>query len=630
MAGFPPKPPYPPPPSGPGWGPAGVPPGGDWRYQRRILKDQARVQRDAARQQRDFYRMQARGMRRGSIAGPLLMIAVGVIFLLVQTGHLEATRFWGWYGRWWPLLLVGIGAILLAEWGFDQFARRNQEVSQPYPRRVLGGGLTLLLVLLVGSGLLFSAVRNGEHSFLSRGFNINQDNLDEFMGNKHESDEASAMALPKDMDVVIDSPRGDVTVSGTSDDNQIHVSTHREVYSRSDADASEKARQILPKMDVQNGVMKVSVGSVQGGRADLTITIPPVNPVTVNANHGDVRVRLVKAPVQATANHGDMELSAITGPVDARINNGDASFSAHSITGPVRVEGRGGDLTLSDITGPTAISGEFFGTTHLERLHGPIKFHTSRTDLQLIRLDGQVEISGKEDLSADRVQGPMILNTRNRNVTLDRIAGDISVTNRNGSVDLMSAPPMGNVTIENRNGSVNMTVPDEAAFSVRAETTDGDAENDFSLPDTGSDTHKSFGGTVGKGGSLIRISTSQGDVSLKKARIAPLPPAPPAPPRLTMVPPDTREAIQEAKEAAREAAQAAREAAREAEQQAKEAARDGQERAREARQEAEEKAREAKQEAAEKAREVKQDAAEKAREAKQQADEARREARDKQ
>lgn len=619
MAGFPPKPPYPPPPTGPGWGPAGVPPGGDWRYQRRILKDQARMQRDAARQQRDFYRMQARGMRRGSIAGPLLIIAVGVIFLLVQTGHLEAGRFWAWYGRWWPLLLVGIGTILLAEWSFDQFARRNQEASQPYPRRVVGGGLTLLLILLVGSGLLFSAVRNGEHSLLSRGFSINQDNLDEFMGNKHESDEASAVALPKEMDVVIDSPRGDVTVSGTSDDNQIHVSTHREVYSRSDADASEKARQVLPKMEVQNGVMKVSVGSVQGGRADLTITIPPVNPVTVNANHGDVRVRLVKAPVRATANHGDMELSAITGPVDARINNGDSSFSAHSVSGPVRVEGRGGDLTLSDITGPTLISGEFFGTTHLERLHGPIKFHTSRTDLQLIRLDGQVEISGKEDLSADRALGPMILNTRNRNVTLERIAGDVSVTNRNGSVDVMSAPPMGNVTIENRNGSVNMTVPDEAGFSVRAETTDGDAENDFSLPGTGSDTHKSFGGTVGKGGSLIRISTSQGDVSLKKARIAPLPPAPPATPKLTMVPPDTREAIQDAKEAAREAAQAGKEAAREAEQQAKGAARNGQQRAREARQQAEESAREAKQEAAERARE-----------ARQQADEARREARDNQ
>lgn len=564
------------------------------------------MQRDAAKQQRDFYRMQMRGMRRGSIAGPLLMISVGVVFLLVQTGRLEAGRFWAWYGRWWPLLLVGIGVILLAEWSFDQIGRKNSAIGQPYPRRAIGGGLTLLLVLLVGSGLLFSAVRNGEHSLLSRGFSINQNNLDEFLGDKHESDEASALALPKDMAVVIDSPRGDVTVSGTSDDNQIHVVDHREVYSRSDSEATEKAHQIIPKMEVQDGVMKVSVGSVQGGRADLTVTIPQTNPVTVNANHGDVRVRSVKASVRATANHGDMDLSAITGPVDVRINNGDSSLSVHSVTGAVSVEGRGGDLTLSDITGPTSIGGEFFGTTHLERLAGAIKFHTSRTDLQLARLDGQVEISGKEDLSAERAVGPMILNTRNRNVTLERIAGDVSVTNRNGSVDVMSAPPMGNVTVENRNGSVNVTVPDEAGFSVRAETTNGDAENDFSLEATGSDTHKSFGGTVGKGGSLIRISTSQGDVSLKKARIAPLPPAPPTPPKLTIIPPEAREAIQNAKEKASEAKEQARQAA----------------------QDARERGREAQQDAKERAHEAKQEADERAREARQQADEARREARD--
>ncbi len=130
------------------------------------------------------------------------------------------------------------------------------------------------------------------------------------------------------------------------------------------------------------------------------------------------------------------------------------------------------------------------------------------------------------------LSGPFTLATGNKNVSLERISGDISITNRNGSVDLTSAPPLGNITVENRNGSVDLILPEKASFSVQADTVNGDLENDFSLTEQGKDdsNRKSYNGTVGKGGPLVRISTSQGDVSLKKASVAPMPPAPPAPP----------------------------------------------------------------------------------------------------
>ncbi len=133
------------------------------------------------------------------------------------------------------------------------------------------------------------------------------------------------------------------------------------------------------------------------------------------------------------------------------------------------------------------MNGEFFGTTHLQHITGNVLFHTSRTDFRLARLDGEIEISPNADLSADQAVGPLTLATRNRNITLDRVAGDVSVTNRNGSVDLTSAPPLGNITVENRNGSVNVTLPEQAGFSVQAETTNGDLENDFSIAQQGSD-----------------------------------------------------------------------------------------------------------------------------------------------
>jgi DUF4097 and DUF4098 domain-containing protein YvlB len=516
MAGYP--PPYPPP---------GPPYGNDWKYQRRMMKDQARAQRDILRAQREAYRSQLRGMRRGSIVGPILVVTLGIIFLLVQTGRLQSYALWSWYSRWWPIVIVGVGIILLLEWVFDQNARRNQQ--PPYYRRSVGGGIIFLLVLLIATGIGFRAFSEG-HGFFPRGFIPNTDDIDQFLGDKHESDQTIDQAFPANASLNISNPRGDITVSGTSDDNQIHITLHKEVYTRSDSAAETKAQQLTPQTSTTDNVVNLSLPMSQGAHADMVVTVPGTTPVTVTANHGDVYVNTVKAPVNVTANHGDVELSAITGTAVTHINNGGSSFSAHSITGPVTIEGHGHDLTISDITGPLSFTGELFGTTHLEHIRGPVRFHTMRTDFQLARVDGEVDISPRDELTADAILGPVVLTTRSRNITLERIAGNVSVTNSNGSVDLTAAAPLGNVTVENRHGDINLTVPDQATFTVQAQTTNGDLNNEFSLPTEGTDTHKNFGGTVGKGGPLFRLTTSEGDINLKKASIAPIPLAPPPPP----------------------------------------------------------------------------------------------------
>jgi DUF4097 and DUF4098 domain-containing protein YvlB len=572
MANYP--PPYPPP-----GAPSGPPYGNDWKYQRRVLKDQARIQRDMLRAQRDAYRYQARGLRRSSILGPLVLISLGIIFLLVQTGHLQGYRLWDWYGRFWPFLLVGAGVIMLLEWTYDQYAQSDS--TQPRYRRRIGGGVFTLLLLLAFTGIIFSGIREGGHSKLFNGLSINQDNIDEFLGDKHESDQVLSQSFPAGANLSIDNPRGDVTISGTSDDNQIHVAVHKEVYTRSDSEADSKAQRLNPNLNISGNSATLTLPAMDGARADLTITVPATVSPTVTANHGDVKINAIKGTVNVTANHGDIELSAITGPMITHINNGDASFSAHSATGALTIEGHGRDTTLSDLSGPVTMTGEFFGDTHFEHIRGPIKFHTSRTDFQLARLDGDIEISNNSDLSATDALGPVTLSTRNRNINLERIGGDVSVTNRNGSVDVTCAPPLSNVSVENRNGSVSITVPEQSSFAYELDATNGDIQSDFSgiqIPEGGLQK-KTISGTEGKGGPLLHISTSQGDISLKKASLMslpPLPPLPPAPPKLTSLPPAARESIEEAKQAAHEAAVESKAAAKEAAAEAKEAAKEAQ------------------------------------------------------
>jgi hypothetical protein len=560
MAGYP--PPYPPPQPGP---PYGGPYRTDYKYQRRVMRDQARAQREMFKAQRAAYRAQYRVARRGSIVGPILVIAIGVLFLLVQMHKLPADRLWNWFGNYWPVLLIGLGVVVLAEWAVDQLLHRND--PQPYFRRSIGGGVVALIIVMIVLGVVFEGIHDGGRQFFAHNFDLNQEDIDQFLGDKHESDQTLAQAFPAQGSLTIDNPRGDVTISGTSDDSQIHVIAHKEIYTRTDSDAASKAQQLSPNLTtVGDGTVQLRLPAVEGARVDLIVTLPANSSQTITANHGDIHLSGTNGPVTLTANHGDVEISAIAGSVNAHIQNAQSSFSANGINGPLTLEGRGNDVTISAISGAVSMQGDFFGTTHLELIRGGFKFHSSRTDFQIARLDGEANFTDDE-LSADQAVGPVILSTRNRNITLDRITGDINVTNRNGKVDLTSAPPIGNVTVENRNGEVSLTLPDQAAFHVSAETSDADIENDFSLPIVENNNRKSVTGTVGKGSSTIKITTTQEDVAIKRASVAPLPPPPPLPPAV----PDVSRAIRDAQRAGDEARRAGKQMQREAQKAAEEA-----------------------------------------------------------
>ena len=508
MASYP--PPYPPPPPGSY--------GFDPRQQRRLLRDQARAQRAMYKAQRDFYKqqqrgilLQSRGVRRGSILGPLIVVVLGVVLLLIRMGRLPFERFAGWYGRWWPLLFVAAGAVLVLEWAFD---KATESSDRPYVRRGAGGGVFLLLLVLAVTGAIVHGVRH--HETIMRDLSITPDNFAEFIGDKHEREQTIDQAFPAGTSLSIDNPHGDVTVLGKSGDNQIHVVADKEIYSESDSDADDKADQLSPSLRMTDGRLSVSLPWKAGATVDLTVTVPDFAQTTVSAGHGDVHVTALKSPVSVTANNGDVDVNNIEGAVTAHIDHRDSSFSANTISGDVSMKGNADDLNLSGITGTVTLEGDFYGDTHLEHITGATVFRTSRTNLSFAKLNGVIDISPEAELTGDQIAGPMVLTTRSRNITLQHVAGDLSVTNSNGSVDLTSASPLADVFVNNRSGAVTLTVPEDSGFRVDATTTEGDISNDFGLSTTGTDGHNTIHATVGSGRSKISLATTHGDLAIRK------------------------------------------------------------------------------------------------------------------
>jgi DUF4097 and DUF4098 domain-containing protein YvlB len=282
--------------------------------------------------------------------------------------------------------------------------------------------------------------------------------------------------------------------------------------------------------------LKLNVNSVDGGEVDLTITVPHTAPVTVQADHGDVTVSEMAAPVTISANHGDVNVSGVDNSVTLHMNDDDASVTLHSIHGPVTLEGHSGDIDISEVTGDLTLQGDFFGSTDLEHINGAIHFNTTRTQFSAARLDDEFNVDN-DSLDANELLGPVVLKTQDKNITLDRVQGSVDVSNRNGSVELTNAAPLDAISIENQHGSVDLGLPGNTGFALNAQTRNGDMENDFGLTPGGSDSIHTLQGRIAGGGPTVTIATTDGDVTVRKSTVAPLPPVPPAPPRITLTPP---------------------------------------------------------------------------------------------
>ena len=497
-----------------------------WAAQSRAA---ARAQRDAVRAQmevdRHHRRMYLRMGRQASVIGPILLIGIGVLFLLVHTGHIAVPAFLHWYAQWWPLVLIATGVIRLIEWGVD---RITAPAGTPV-RSAIGGGVVFLLVLVAASGLAMQGIDRSSIVWDGGGFSgWHGHGFQQMFEDRHEQDdEPMIQPISGTGTLQIDDPHGDVAVAGTSDDGRLHISVHKEAFTESDGGATQRFSELTPVLTGAEESRVLTVPSVRQGSADLDILVPSGVHVRVNSDHGDVRVNNLKAPVAVTANHGDVEVAGIAGEVTVHVNHRGQSVNVRNVNGRVEIAGSGDEANITAINGSLNLSGDFFGGGHLQHITGPIAYQTGRITFSIARLPGEVEMDGGDSFSASEAVGPVTVNTRNRNVSLARVSGDVSVTDNHGDVTVVQAPPNGNLLVANQNGTVTVTLPSSAHFTVEAETSDGNVNSQFDgASQQGSGVLR---GAVNGGGPAVRITTSRGDIHLERNEEAPIPPPSPEP-----------------------------------------------------------------------------------------------------
>src|SRR4051812_12635851 len=93
-----------------------------------------------------------------SLAAPIVLIVLGVIFLLVNFAYLSWFQLGHYFARYWPVLLIVWGVVKLFE------TRQDRAAGRP-PRGIGLGGLLLLILLLLFGIAATTASRMKWHEF---------------------------------------------------------------------------------------------------------------------------------------------------------------------------------------------------------------------------------------------------------------------------------------------------------------------------------------------------------------------------------------------------------------------------------------------------------------------------------
>jgi len=458
--------------------------------------------------------------RRRSFAGPFVLIVLGVVCLLGTMRVLSMSRMWHLFANYWPALLILWGVIKLIE--YYQAQREGARATG-----IGAGGIFLVIVIMV-FGLIATQLEHVNWSGLRDEMNFDDNDFSNIFGENYNFDDHLQQDFPAGAALKVVNTHGAVSVHA-SDDNKITVSVRKRIGADNQNDADKYNSETKPTITAIGGLVtvdaKVEVAGEHAVETDLDISLPRKAVVSITSRHGDVDLVGREGNIEISSQHGDTSVEDVVGNV--KVSQEKGSVKVEQITGDVHVEGRMNEVSVADIKGAAQLDGEFQESVKLARIAKTVTFKSSRTDLELSRMDGSLDLDSDE-LQAQEIVGPLHLNTRSKNVQLEGVSGDVRLQDDNGTVEV-AMRTLGNVQIDNRNGDIQLSVPDKAGFRLDARARDGEIQADFpelKIDSSGQESRAT--GSVGSGVAHIVLNNEHEGIEIRKA--GPQPPKPPEPP----------------------------------------------------------------------------------------------------
>jgi len=186
-----------------------------------------------------------------------------------------------------------------------------------------------------------------------------------------------------------------------------------------------------------------------------------------------------------------------------------------------RISSSNGGIHLNDILGSARLRTSN-GGVHANNLKGNLDVSTSNGGIEVEDLEGSAVLKTSNGrVRADNVRGQLEADTSNGGINVHLAKADsghpIRLDTSNGSIDLtVDQPTQNDVVASTSNAGITVRLAPTLGARVKAHTSNGSISTDFDVKAQGQISKHSLEGTIGDGGPLLELSTSNGSIHLQK------------------------------------------------------------------------------------------------------------------
>ncbi len=178
-----------------------------------------------------------------------------------------------------------------------------------------------------------------------------------------------------------------------------------------------------------------------------------------------------------------------------------------------------GAIRIADGAGPARLKTSN-GHVEVSRLKGTLTAETSNGPVELQDIDGAVAVhTSNGHIRAEGIRGAFEATTTNSSIhaALEKVDGTVRVDSSNGGIDLTLPPnTQSAVRAHTSNSGITLHLPGEVNARLSAGTSNASISSDFEMRLRGEIAKHHIEGSIGNGGPLIDLSTSNGPIRILK------------------------------------------------------------------------------------------------------------------
>lgn len=283
-------------------------------------------------------------------------------------------------------------------------------------------------------------------------------------------------------------------------------------------------------LDLKTGGGSIKIGDLSGV-------------IKLNTSGGSIKVDdVAKGSVDAHTSGGSIEVGDVNG--NLKVNTSGGSITLGNVTGTSKINTSGGSIKLgsggnnvnADTSGGSIKIGPVKGDVDVDTSGGSIVVGMTKGNVKADTSGGSIKVVGSTGkVNVDTSGGSIRIGSSGSSVKANTAGGSISIKQANGAIEadtaggsieaeMIAIKGDNHVELSSSGGDITLYIPTNLAATVDAKLKisrrakrDYRIYSDFPLTIKGDGSSKiSAQGEINGGGNKIRLSTTNGDIHIKK------------------------------------------------------------------------------------------------------------------